>query len=150
MPVTLDLTKTIPIYQNAMTQLIDQMGKRIILVSKTKNPNYSPATEDKNKPAWSQGSSTEPQEIEVTEDIKGLVGYSAPDARTYNINVDEYKNLLQIKTFITLTDKLKSADHIIPSADSQSYFHSKYRLVRGPFPLGLGEDFLVLTFWSQI
>lgn len=141
----IDLGNIKEIYQHYIGEMIDKLGKNITLVmveESVVNDN-----EDGNLPDWKSPST----KIErVTQSIKGLIEYDPRDFRKFAKEIEKGSNILQVKTYLRHINSIKTCLYIEPSADSQHTIPSRYRLIRAPIPIGLGEDAFVLTFWEQI
>ena len=139
MPVKLDLKRVQPIYQNAISQLIEQMGKPVRLVMSEKTE------EDPRIPEWEKQES-----IKEYKQIKALIDYTVSDYKKYTGEISVPQGMLQMKTYIEDLVLLQKCLWVEPSVESQEYIFSKYRLSRQPIPVGLGKEVFALTFWERI
>ncbi|MFA5759937.1 MAG: hypothetical protein WC942_11355 [Clostridia bacterium] len=147
-----DVAKVVPIYQTEIDNLINQLGKKVELyftssVSNVSSDNYdSIRGANTRKPDYK----TTVEKVGIVQVIKGLIKYNPSSYELADARVQQNKNIVRIKTFLVYLPDLLKCDYIIPNIDSAGYVRNKFKLVKGPVPIGLGEDRYCLSYWELV
>jgi hypothetical protein len=148
--VQFDLSALIPIYQSAIDQLIEQMGKVVLLSFKptfTSVEEYDPVY---GTPIKNKFKTSVVKEANTTE-IKALLEWNSKNFINREVaRVDEPNTFVQLKTYISHIPDLKRAEFIVPNYSSKNLIGYKFQIYRDPIPLGLGEDRYCLSYWKRI
>jgi len=140
------------VYQEHMDSLFDNLGKNILLIYEDTVSAMPTNTSDKirgiaKKPKFK---SNQPTITENTETITGLIQWNPTNLEKYGINVVKDKNIVRVKTYLSLVPKLQKANYIIPNYDSKNIINKKFKLLKGPVPIGFQEDRYMISFWEEI
>lgn len=153
----LDLTEVVPIYQENIDALINQLGKDVVLHFKTEVSNVTSDFNDfvrdgslrlpdfkktQDNPA--------PVKTETTKTIKALLQIAPGGFANYNIRVEDAVLVMRLKTFLTDVPDLKRCSYIVAPTDAVSIVHTKFRLIREPVATGLKVDRYAISFWEAI
>lgn len=160
--INYNLTSLVPIYQNGIDSIINQLGKRILLVFEPQileNPTSETYDKIRNsvskKPSFKQEN---PATEEPTEIITGLTMWNPKESvirrdlgmtGTTELHLGLDKTIVRLKTYMTDVPALRRCKYIVPNYDSEGIFSTKFTLLRGPLPKGLGEDRYSVSYWIQ-
>lgn len=156
--MTLDLARVIPIYQSRITELIEQLGKPVMLYFDTMlTEGTSTKFTDKaregslRKPVWKElTTDTAPTIVPSTREIVALLKYNPRDFEIKSVSVDTAEGTVRLKTFLRDVPDLLRADYIIPSSNDTNVVYQKYRMIKDPTPVGLQENFFAVSYWELI
>lgn len=149
---TLNIDSLVPLYQDAIDQLINALGKNILVVFKPTVVSTTDAVQDDlrgegvKSPSFKGAGPTVAANVST---IIGLIKYNPADYIKYFGPIEKGQNIVRIKTFLTNLDDLTRAQYVIPSYDARKYVQAKYKLLREPIPIGLQEDRYCVTFWER-
>ena len=171
----LDPTATIQIkaslittYQTLIDDLIDQLGKDVLLefdpirapcpnceydiVRKRSTGVYKvggprPFARGRQCPYCKGHGFTE---TEVNKTIKCLTKWNPNDAEDFGIVVEQKQGIVRLKTYLTEADDLMRTKTIVVDYDIVSQMKLRVRLIKGPIPVGLREDRYCISFWRLI
>lgn len=164
--MALDLTRVVPIYQENIDALINQLGKTITLYfepTKTDCPNcIFDSTTGRSSGRYKEGGpipftngTTCPYckgvgfiSSNSTRDIKGLIKWNPKEFNRYSVNININTNTCRVKTFLSNVADINKAIYAVIQSDTSSILEQKVYLVRQPIPTGLQEDRYALTYWS--
>ena len=148
----LDLTGVVPIYQNAIDSIIDQMGKNVTLYFKPTVTGSTASNTDgirgeSKLPSFKQGTPTVTQNTMV---VKCLIKYNPKDFNSFGVNANIPNGLMRLKTFLSYLPDLRRCEFVVPNSDVEDMIKTKYKLAREPIPIGLQEDRYCVTFWERV
>lgn len=153
--VSFDLTDSIEIFQDALDQLIDQIGKNVKLYYRRdiapSSSNYDSINQSNRKPSYKDDVS-EPSNNEDLYDVK-TVKCTIAWQRRFNDDEDTvtYKTgRCSIKTQIIHLPDILRADFIVPNSDVEDYHNYRFRVISAPQPTGLAEDVYCKVYLEQI
>ena len=145
----LDLTHLVPIYQNHIDNLIDQLGKEVTLyfADTVQNVNEKfddPVRDQSTRMPHYKTTSSDPAPTVThnTRTIKALVRVSPTDYESFGIKIRQPAEIMRLKTFLRDVPDLKRCEYVV--------YDGKYRLVREPTPVGLKEDRYAVSFWERV
>jgi hypothetical protein len=148
--------KLIKIYQDRIDELINELGKNVLLVfeetiTNIKNEFYDPITGEISKPLYdTTTASNEPNVTQNTKIIKALTLHNPRDFESFNLRVDKPQDVIRLKTFATDIPDLKRCKYLISNYDIAQLTEMKYKMLREPVPAGLQEDRYAISFWERI
>lgn len=155
--MALDLTNLVPVYQQNIDALIEQLGKYVELyfedtVSNVQPDFYDPVRGGEVKQPSFKGSDTTPSPTvsnnKVT--IKALHKYAPKEWNVVAPYVNEAASILRLKTFLTDVPNLIRAKYIVPSLGAQGIVNTRFRLLKEAIPVGLQVDRYAITYWIRI
>lgn len=152
--MALDLTDVVPIYQENIDALIDQMGKTVTLYMKqtttgVADSNYDPVRNAVKLPAFKTGA-TGPTLTDNTTSFKALIKWDPKEFKNFSINVNKPQSTLRLKTYITNAHHLARCEYLIPDVSTSTYILGKFKLAGPIAPIGLQENRYCVSFWEQI
>lgn len=153
--MALDLTNLVPIYADAIDDIINQMGKSCELHFKDTVTGVNSTFVDKVRSADTRmpdykEQSTPPTVSENTEIITALVKYNPSDYRNFGLRIDKPEGIVRLKTFLTDVPSILRCEFMIPNVNSKGFVNTKYQLLREPIPIGLKIDRYAISFWARI
>jgi hypothetical protein len=155
--MALDLSTVVPIYQENIDALINQLGKNVTLYFKTTISNVSEEFDDSireeslRKPGYKTTSEDPaPTETQNTLTIKALIQYNPNNYERFGIRVNQPSSIIRLKTFLTDIPSILRAEYVVPNVDSKDIIFGKYRLIGDPIPVGLQADRYAVSFWERV
>jgi hypothetical protein len=146
----------VPIYQAAIDDIINKMGKSVVLHFVSTVTNVQTSFDDivnpgdTRMPDYKETSSVPaPDVVENTKTIKALHSYAPKEWRQVAPHVNEAQSVLRLKTFLTDVPDLTRCQYIVPSSGSQNTIPSKFRLLKEAIPVGLQTDRYAITYWER-
>lgn len=153
----LDLTNIVKIYQNNIDDLINQLGKIVVIcfedtVSSVTDTFYDPVRGDELKQPGSKEMdiSQNPSITTNSKTIKALHKYSPKEWNQVAPHINEPSSILRLKTFLDDVPSLLRCKYIIPNSQSQNILYTKFRLIKEPIPVGLQQDRYAVSYWERI
>lgn len=165
--MSLDLTGVVPIYQDNIDSLIDQLGKNVILTLgkiTTDCPNCEYDSIRKRSSGRYQSGGPIPFsdgtvcpycegrgkiETENTATIKALVKWNPRDFNRMELNINEADVICRLKTYLSDVPNLKRASSIIVDSDARRLSEHRMYLLREPTPVGLQSSRYAVSYWRQ-
>lgn len=155
--MALDLSPLIPIYQESISQIIEQMGKNVTIyfeqqVTGVNNKFYDQVTGNASRKPDFKGTnvSSPPITSQPTSTIKALIRINPKEFQSYGIQIQKPEGIIRLKTYLRNVPDLLRCSYIVPNSDSRDILETKYALIREPLPVGLQQDFFAISYWQRI
>ena len=153
---TLGLDDIVPVYQEYIDAIINEMGKYITIyfASTVENVNaefHDPVRgRDTRQPAFkATQTNPAPKVTQHTKTIKALIRIDPLDYETFG-KIDQPKSIVRLKTFLSDVPDLQRCEYIIINVPEQDIIDAKYRMLREPIPTGLKQNRYAITFWERV
>jgi hypothetical protein len=165
--MALDLSFVVPIYQENIDALIDQLGKNITayigeVSTDCPNCDYDPVRKASSGRYTSGGpipfvngttcpycSGKGKTITNVTSSFKGLVKWNPRDFNRLDLQINESENICRLKTFLSDIPNLMRAKYIVIDTAAQGTLGNKMYLLRKPIPIGLQESRYAVSYWRE-
>lgn len=156
--MALDLSSLVPIYQENIDALINQLGKPVTLYFEKAITNVTddfrdPVRDDSIRlPDFKATTENPKPTVSVkTRTIKALVQIAPREFYTGGISrAQQPGSIIRIKTFLTDVPDLKRCDYIVPMSDDTAFYDGRYRMIREPIPIGLQVNRYAVSFWEKL
>ena len=155
--MSIDLSRIVPIYQGIIDDVINSLGKPVLLVYEDSVSSVADDFQDKvndfetRKPSFKADSISDQPAISINSEIlKCLISHDPKDFKTFDINIKQGTDIVRLKTFLTDSVKLNRCKYIVPNYDSTAITNYKYRLLRQPVPRGLQVDRYAVSYWYRV
>ena len=157
MPISINRSKIIQTYQQAIDEMINKFGKTITLYFKDTLTNVNTTFADVVRPHdlrrpdhKGQISTPAPTESHNTTTILALVKFEPSDYEDLVPTIGKPLEIMRLKTFLSSVPDLIRADFVIPDPLIEGIYNQKYKLAGQPTPRGLGENRYAISFWKAI
>lgn len=147
-----DIQPLIPSYQDAIDNIIDQLGKYVKFIYPPTVSSITDSSQDviRDDSRYPDFKGEAPTVTENSEEIKCLIKWNPKELSDYGVNVAGGTNTIRLKTYLVHAPKLYKAEFMIPNIDSEAFVNQKFKMVIAPIPVGLGEDRYCISYWKQI
>jgi len=146
------IDNAVKIYQANIDRLISQFGKTVKLYFKTVNTDVTNINFDQihgqgRKPSYKGDG---PTETTTTDTMIALVQFNPKDYQQYNINVQQGKTVVRLKSHILDVPNLQRAEYIVPDVTTAGVIGARFKLAGTPIPKGLKTSRYAVSFWVEI
>lgn len=156
--MALNLSKLVPIYAAAIDNILEQMGKNVILTFGTAISTPTTDFDDnlrrdaQRKPDFKQTAiDLAPTRTTYTRTLKCLIKNNPKEFSNYGIRINDPKNAtVRLKTYLTDVPDLRRCLYVQVHSDVGAIIDSKFKLIMEPIPTGLKVDRYAYTYWEHI
>lgn len=146
------LDDLIEVYQQGIDALLLSYGKNVIIHFKNSITNVPTTMDDSirndsiKKPIYKD--IPEPTIVENTRTITALIRNNPSDFQRFNLKIDNPQNIVRLKTKVIDLPDLQRCDFITVNDDEDGDISRRYKLLRLPIPIGLGQNKYGITYFE--